>query len=100
VKQTLRRVFCKLDVSGRAQMAATMTARGWIQPCAPSPFETLSAREREIVRLSMRGHHAKSIACEMGIAYSTVRVLKARLVAKLGVHGWREAIEKCDVPDL
>jgi DNA-binding CsgD family transcriptional regulator len=32
VKQTLRRVYCKLDVSGRAKMAATMTARGWIRP--------------------------------------------------------------------
>jgi DNA-binding CsgD family transcriptional regulator len=30
VKQTLRRVYRKLGVSGRAQMASTMTARGWI----------------------------------------------------------------------
>lgn len=58
--------------------------------------ELLSAREREVLRLSMRGHHGKAIAYEMGIAYSTVRVLKARAVAKLGVYGWREAIEKCE----
>jgi DNA-binding CsgD family transcriptional regulator len=31
VKQTLRRVYRKLDVSGRAQMAATMAARGWVR---------------------------------------------------------------------
>jgi DNA-binding CsgD family transcriptional regulator len=31
VKQTLRRVYRKLDVTGRAQMAATLTARGWVQ---------------------------------------------------------------------
>jgi DNA-binding CsgD family transcriptional regulator len=31
VKQTLRRVYRKLDVSGRAQMASTMAARGWIR---------------------------------------------------------------------
>jgi DNA-binding CsgD family transcriptional regulator len=30
VKQTLRRVYRKLEVSGRAQMAATMAARSWI----------------------------------------------------------------------
>jgi DNA-binding CsgD family transcriptional regulator len=31
VKQTLRRVYRKLEVSGRAQMAATMASRGWIR---------------------------------------------------------------------
>jgi DNA-binding CsgD family transcriptional regulator len=31
VKQTLGRVYRKLDVTGRAQMAATLTARGWVQ---------------------------------------------------------------------
>lgn len=31
VKQTLRRVYRKLEVNGRAQMAATMAARGWIR---------------------------------------------------------------------
>jgi DNA-binding CsgD family transcriptional regulator len=31
VKQTLRRVYTKLGVSGRAQMASTMAARGWIR---------------------------------------------------------------------
>jgi DNA-binding CsgD family transcriptional regulator len=66
------------------------------RPC----LEILSPREREIVRLSMRGHHGKAIAYDMGIAYSTVRVLKARVVAKLGVRGWREAIEKCEVSGL
>jgi DNA-binding CsgD family transcriptional regulator len=31
VKQTLRRVYRKLHVNGRAQMAAKMTARGWLR---------------------------------------------------------------------
>ncbi len=31
VKQTLRRVYRRLGVSGRAQMASTMAARGWIR---------------------------------------------------------------------
>ena len=31
VKQTLRRVYTKLGVNGRAQMASTMAARGWIR---------------------------------------------------------------------
>ena len=66
------------------------------RPC----LEILSPREREIVRLSMRGHHGKAIAYDMGIAYSTVRVLKARIVAKLGVRRWREALEKCEVSGL
>jgi DNA-binding CsgD family transcriptional regulator len=38
VKQTLRRVYCKLEVNGRAQMAATMASRGWIRLCRrPEP---------------------------------------------------------------
>ena len=32
VKQTLRRVYRKLDVVGRAQMAATLAARGFLAP--------------------------------------------------------------------
>jgi DNA-binding CsgD family transcriptional regulator len=31
VKQTLRRVYKKLGVNGRAQMASTMATRGWIR---------------------------------------------------------------------
>lgn len=31
VKQTLRRVYRKLDVTGRAQMAAMLVARGWLR---------------------------------------------------------------------
>jgi DNA-binding CsgD family transcriptional regulator len=36
VKQTLRRVYRKLDVSGRAQMSATLVARGFLGP-SPLP---------------------------------------------------------------
>jgi DNA-binding CsgD family transcriptional regulator len=39
VKQTLKRVYRKLGVSGRAQMASTMAARGWIEGNSPRSVE-------------------------------------------------------------
>jgi DNA-binding CsgD family transcriptional regulator len=49
-------------------------------------LETLSARERQVVSYVSVGHSNKLIAYELGISHSTVRVLVARSMAKLGVR--------------
>jgi DNA-binding CsgD family transcriptional regulator len=52
-------------------------------PIARGP-KSLTARERQVVGYAALGHSSKLIAYELGIAYSTVRVLLSRAAAKLG----------------
>jgi DNA-binding CsgD family transcriptional regulator len=56
--------------------------------------QPLSAREREVVGLALGGRANKVIAFELGLAYSTVRVLMARAAAKIGVRTRAELLEK------
>lgn len=50
----------------------------------------LTAREREITQLLLRGHSAKSIARELRIAPGTVMVHKRNLYSKLGITSQNE----------
>lgn len=52
-----------------------------------SPFERLSGRELEIAMLMIQGKRNHEIAEALNIAGSTVRTLRARLLAKLDVRG-------------
>ncbi|MGO1069547.1 response regulator [Lysobacter sp. CA199] len=52
-----------------------------------SPFERLSGRELEIAMLMIQGKRNHEIAEALSIAGSTVRTLRARLLAKLEVRG-------------
>jgi DNA-binding CsgD family transcriptional regulator len=61
-------------------------------PSIAGGLEMLTARERQIVAHLMLGHSMKLIAYELGIAYSTVRVLTMRACAKLGVNGREELL--------
>lgn len=53
--------------------------------------DSLSEREREVVRLVVRGLLSKQIAAELGLSTRTVEKHRARICAKLGMH---------DVPTL
>lgn len=53
--------------------------------------EVLSERERDVVRLLVRGLLSKQIAAELGLSPRTVEKHRARISAKLGLH---------DVPTL
>jgi len=53
---------------------------------AASGPKALSPRERQVVSLAGLGHSNKSIAYELGLAHSTVRVLLARAGTKLGTR--------------
>jgi DNA-binding CsgD family transcriptional regulator len=57
-------------------------------------LESLTAREREVVRRAVAGSTNKAIAYDLGIADATVRVLLWRAYGKLGVRSRRDLIAK------
>ena len=64
-------------------------------PTPESEVESqLAPRELEILRLLTKGYLQKEIAEEMGVAYTTVRTLTARIYEKLHVHSRAQAVAK------
>jgi DNA-binding NarL/FixJ family response regulator len=57
-------------------------------------LESLTPREKEVLKLMADGLPSRSIAAEMGISYTTVRTHIRSLGGKLGVHSKLEAIVK------
>jgi DNA-binding CsgD family transcriptional regulator len=60
----------------------------------------LSPRERQVVTAAAAGRTNKLIAYELGLAYSTVRVLLARAAKRLGVQSRRELVATCKAHQL
>jgi DNA-binding NarL/FixJ family response regulator len=59
------------------------------QPSAPeeqSPFESLSAREKQVLKLVAEGNTNNAIAQEMEISVKTVEKHRTNLMTKLNVH--------------
>jgi DNA-binding NarL/FixJ family response regulator len=56
--------------------------------------ESLTAREKEVLRLMAEGVSSRDIANRLGISYATVRTHIRSLGAKLGVHSKVQAIVK------
>jgi DNA-binding NarL/FixJ family response regulator len=63
---------------------------------APKPLGAprLSSRERQVVAMATLGRSNKLIAYELGLAFSTVRVLMARASAKLGATDRADLISR------
>jgi DNA-binding NarL/FixJ family response regulator len=59
-----------------------------------SQRESLTAREKEVLRLMAEGVSSRDIANRLGISYATVRTHIRSLGAKLGVHSKVQAIVK------
>lgn len=59
-----------------------------------SQRESLTAREKEVLRLMAEGTSSRDIASKLGISYATVRTHIRSLDAKLGVHSKVQAIVK------
>jgi len=59
-----------------------------------SQRESLTAREKEVLRLMAEGVSSRDIASRLGISYATVRTHIRSLDAKLGVHSKVQAIVK------
>jgi DNA-binding NarL/FixJ family response regulator len=51
-----------------------------------SPWDTLTKREREILKLIAEGHKNKEIADYLYISVKTVEKHRANLMKKLGLH--------------
>jgi DNA-binding CsgD family transcriptional regulator len=52
----------------------------------------LSRRERDVLRLAQLGRSNKEIAYELGLAYSTITTLLARVAKKLGTRSRAELL--------
>jgi len=59
-----------------------------------SQLESLTPREKEVLRLMAEGKSSRDIAARLGISYTTVRTHIRSLGSKLGVHSKLEAIVK------
>jgi DNA-binding NarL/FixJ family response regulator len=59
-----------------------------------SQRESLTPREKEVLRLMAEGVSSRDIAADLGISYATVRTHIRSLGAKLGVHSKVQAIVK------
>jgi len=59
-----------------------------------SELESLTSREKEVLRLMADGMSSRDIARRLGISYTTVRTHIRSLGSKLGVHSKLEAIVK------
>jgi FixJ family two-component response regulator len=60
------------------------------------PFESLTEREREVLRHVVRGLLNKQIAAELGIHERTVKLHRTNLTTKLGVHSVAEITRMVD----
>ncbi len=57
-------------------------------------IEQLTPREREVLRLMVRGLENRQIASELGIAYTTVRSHTQSLIEKLGARSRLQAVAR------
>src|SRR5262249_2343245 len=56
------------------------------------PYETLTAREREVLQLTAEGHSGAAIAGRLFISPRTVETHRANLMRKLGLRNQKELI--------
>lgn len=76
-----------LEAIGKAFMDRSTA----LEPIASGPNSpTLSAREREVMRLVVEGLDNRSIGERLGISPRTVEVHKSRIMSKLGVRNLAE----------
>lgn len=92
--------FIEKPFEGEQLLAAIDTAlaqgRHAAPPVAPDPATALSAREREVMALMVKGLHNRRIAERLGISPRTVEVHKARVMDKLGVSSLVDLVRLVD----
>jgi DNA-binding NarL/FixJ family response regulator len=83
---------------GERYLSPPMTERSlakWLTTEAEpvtDPYETLTAREREVMLLAVDGHSSPQIAEKLSISHRTVEVHRARLMHKLRVKNQTELV--------
>lgn len=97
--------FIEKPFDGEQLMSAIETALAGlravssaVEPAASARMRAaaLSAREREVMALMVKGLHNRRIAEELGISPRTVEVHKARVMDKLGVRNVVELVRLVD----
>jgi two-component system response regulator NreC len=63
------------------------------EPAVVDPFNTLTAREREVLQLVAEGHTNSQIAKLLNISLKTVKAHRSNLMQKLGLHDRGELIK-------
>jgi two-component system, NarL family, response regulator NreC len=64
-----------------------------LQEEKPDPFRVLSAREREVLQLLVRGFTNQAIADQIGVGVKSVESYRARMMAKLGLANRAELVD-------
>src|SRR5258707_14288946 len=59
-------------------------------------FETLSAREREVLALVSSGLMNKQVAAELGLAEITVKIHRGRIMKKMGARALADLLRKAE----
>jgi FixJ family two-component response regulator len=59
-------------------------------------FETLSAREREVLALVSSGLMNKQVAAELGLAEITVKIHRGRIMKKMGARSLADLLRKAE----
>ena len=74
------------------------------QTRSPSPYERLTSREREVLRLAAAGHTSAQIAKRLYLSPRTAETHRAHLMRKLGLRSQadltRYAIERGILPRI
>lgn len=86
-------LLCAID---RALAGLRLITDARAAPPSRATHDVLSAREREVMALMIKGLHNRRIAEELGISHRTVEVHKARVMEKLGVSNLIELVRLVD----
>lgn len=93
IVKALREVLCQRTYIGPElpeSFVASVLRKATTGPL--NLYQTLSAREREVLQLCAEGLTSKAIGSRLGISYRTVEVHRANLMEKLGLHNVAEVV--------
>ncbi|MGO9931693.1 MAG: response regulator transcription factor [Steroidobacteraceae bacterium] len=92
----LTKPFHDQDLIDRVRLALENDARSRRRlsktDCIPRRLDSLTAREREVLRLVSTGKLNKVIAADLGVSRRTIEVHRAHLMEKLGVRSLAQLV--------
>jgi DNA-binding NarL/FixJ family response regulator len=78
---------------GVARDALAESAAPQAQPSSEDPYETLTDREKQVLKLVAEGRSNKEVAETLGISVKTAMSHREHLLEKLGLHGRTELVK-------
>jgi len=88
------RAVARGEVLVQPRLAGRLLSRFGRQSRGNYPYETLTAREQEVLQLLARGLRNKEIAARLNVSERTVNFHLANIYQKLNVSGRTEALSK------